>query len=169
VQPYQHNNAQDLTAHDAQHITGSDGRKPFSPEEEAAVLQVVREKRVWAAFAGTSSTIGSKGFRALGHHEKLRGAGSPLSRAAPKSRSGKKAAAMAAMPGAMPMMPWMYPGVPPGWVFAPHAAGFPPYYGGGAFLPVFPFVPPELSAAPVDMGVPPLGPALNVPYGQREQ
>ena len=140
------------------------------------MLQVVREKRVWAAFAGTTSTIGSKGFRALGHHEKLRGDGSPPSRATPKSRAGKKAAlAMLPMPGALPTLPWMYPSVPPGWVFAPHAASFPPYYGGGGtFLPVFfpsppqphPFAPPP--AAP-ELGVPPLGPALNVPYGQREQ
>jgi hypothetical protein len=29
------------------HLTGSDGRKPFEPEEEEAVLQVVRQKRAW--------------------------------------------------------------------------------------------------------------------------
>jgi len=44
-------------------ITGTDGRLPFSPEEETAVLEQIRHKRVWPAFAGTPFTIGSKGFR----------------------------------------------------------------------------------------------------------
>jgi len=29
------------------HLTRSDGRQPFLPEEEAAILQVVRIKRIW--------------------------------------------------------------------------------------------------------------------------
>jgi len=29
------------------HLTSSDGRQPFSPEEEEAVLKVVRCKRIW--------------------------------------------------------------------------------------------------------------------------
>ena len=29
------------------HLTGSDGRQAFLPEEEAAILNVVRLKRVW--------------------------------------------------------------------------------------------------------------------------
>ena len=29
------------------HLTGSDGRQVFLPEEEAAILKVVRAKRVW--------------------------------------------------------------------------------------------------------------------------
>jgi len=28
-------------------LSGSDGRVPFAPEEEVAILQVLREKRVW--------------------------------------------------------------------------------------------------------------------------
>ena len=32
------------------HLTNSDGRQPFLPEEEAAILKVVRIKRVWFVF-----------------------------------------------------------------------------------------------------------------------
>jgi len=32
------------------HLTGSDGRQPFLPEEEAAILNVVRVKSVWWVF-----------------------------------------------------------------------------------------------------------------------
>jgi hypothetical protein len=63
----------------------ADGRRPFHADEEEALLQVVRLKRPWSvmarsmtdarnrpAFAGSEfATIGSKGFRALGHHERL--------------------------------------------------------------------------------------------------
>ena len=52
------------------HITASDGRQSFSPEEERAILRVIREKKVWPAFQGTNITIGGKGFRALGYHER---------------------------------------------------------------------------------------------------
>ena len=31
------------------HISASDGRLPFSPEEEAAILKVIRAKRIWYA------------------------------------------------------------------------------------------------------------------------
>jgi hypothetical protein len=33
------------------HLTGSDGRKPFKPEEEVAVLLVVRQKQTWCVCA----------------------------------------------------------------------------------------------------------------------
>jgi len=56
----------------AAHITSSDGRRPFTEAEEDAVLEVVRAKRVWPAFKGTASSIGIKGFRSYGYHEKLR-------------------------------------------------------------------------------------------------
>ena len=42
----------------------------FEPDEEAAVLLVLREKRQWPAFEGTDASIGSKGFRSMGHHER---------------------------------------------------------------------------------------------------
>jgi len=40
------------------YLTASDGRKPFASEEEAAILRVVRMKRVWCVCSriGTSST-----------------------------------------------------------------------------------------------------------------
>jgi hypothetical protein len=76
------------------HLTGSDGRKPFNPEEEVAVLLVVRQKRTWCVCAGGAEaeasasstdearqrpafdplkcTVGQQGFRALGYHERKR-------------------------------------------------------------------------------------------------
>jgi len=54
------------------HITGSDGRRPFTPEEEQAVLSVVRCKRQWPAFEDSNVTIGLKGFQSYGFHEKRR-------------------------------------------------------------------------------------------------
>jgi hypothetical protein len=52
------------------HLTKSDGRRPFQPDEEAAVLKVLRQKKVWSAFAGTDISIGINGFRAHGFHER---------------------------------------------------------------------------------------------------
>jgi hypothetical protein len=52
------------------HLTKSDGRKPFDPDEEEAVLKVVRHRRTWPAFQGTRHHIGQKGFRVLGFHER---------------------------------------------------------------------------------------------------
>jgi len=44
-------------------VSGTDGRQPFTPEEEAAVLKQIRVKRVWPAFCGTEFAIGAKGYR----------------------------------------------------------------------------------------------------------
>jgi len=52
------------------HITASDGRQSFTPEEERAILQVIRKKEVWPAFQDTNIIIGCKGFRVLGYHER---------------------------------------------------------------------------------------------------
>jgi len=52
------------------HLTAADGRAPFEPEEEAAILSVLRQKRKWPAFEGMDFNIGSKGFRSMGFHEK---------------------------------------------------------------------------------------------------
>ena len=50
------------------YVTGSDGRKPFTLEEERAVLQVMREKRVWPAFANMPGVfIGRHVSRSSGH------------------------------------------------------------------------------------------------------
>jgi len=42
----------------------------FDAEEEAAILAVLQQKRQWPAFQGTSSTIGLRGYRSMGFHEK---------------------------------------------------------------------------------------------------
>ena len=54
------------------HVTATESRAAFEPDEEAAVLAQLRRKRVWPCFADTGSTIGAKGFRGFGFHEKLR-------------------------------------------------------------------------------------------------
>jgi len=46
-------------------VSGTDGRQPFTPEEEIAVLEQLRVKRVWPAFVDTPLSIGIKGFRSL--------------------------------------------------------------------------------------------------------
>lgn len=52
------------------HLTALDGRVPFSPEEEAAVLQVMRRKAIWPCFVGNEQQVGIRGFSAQGYHEK---------------------------------------------------------------------------------------------------
>ena len=42
----------------------------FDPEEEAAILAVLKKKQQWPAFQGTTSTIGTRGYRGMGFHEK---------------------------------------------------------------------------------------------------
>jgi len=44
-------------------VTGTDGRTPFAPAEEAAVLVQIRQQRVWPAFVNSPFAIGLKGFR----------------------------------------------------------------------------------------------------------
>jgi len=53
------------------HITGSDGRTPFTQDEEVAILKVVRRKERWACFRNSDVTIGENGFRTKGFHEKV--------------------------------------------------------------------------------------------------
>ena len=50
---------------------GSDGRVSFEPEEEAAILEVLRHKSPWPCFAGTPfAKMGCTGYRSFGFHEK---------------------------------------------------------------------------------------------------
>ena len=53
------------------HVRASDGRKPFQPEEEEAVLIELRKKMIWPCFLQTDSRVGINGFRAQGYHEKM--------------------------------------------------------------------------------------------------
>jgi len=61
------------------HVTGLDGRKPFHPEVEAAILKEVRRTKVWECFEGEFDNrgkavqIGMYGFRGLGFWESQTG------------------------------------------------------------------------------------------------
>lgn len=57
------------------HVTGLDGRKPFPPKVEQALLIELRQQRIWPCFKGVivkgrRSNIGMQGFRTLGWHER---------------------------------------------------------------------------------------------------
>lgn len=52
------------------HISGTDGRSPFTPQEEAALLKVVRRKERWPCFLNSKVKRGEMGFRAQGIHER---------------------------------------------------------------------------------------------------
>ena len=51
-------------------ITGSGGRQPFEPDEEESILKMIRKKEIWPAFRSTELTIGCRGFRVPGYHER---------------------------------------------------------------------------------------------------
>lgn len=51
------------------HLSGVDGRLPFPPQEEAAILVLVRRKARWPCFP-SDVCVGFTGFRSLGFHEK---------------------------------------------------------------------------------------------------
>jgi hypothetical protein len=55
-------------------LSGVDGRTPFLPEEESAILKVLRVKRKWPCVPD-HSPIGVTGFRSKGYHEKRADAG----------------------------------------------------------------------------------------------
>jgi hypothetical protein len=50
-------------------LSGVDGRMPFDPEEESAILKVLRVRRPWPCVP-EQRVIGSMGFRSRGYHEK---------------------------------------------------------------------------------------------------
>jgi hypothetical protein len=57
-------------------LSGVDGRTPFLPEEERAILLVLRVKRQWPCVP-ENSAIGTMGFRSKGYHEKQADGGLP--------------------------------------------------------------------------------------------
>lgn len=51
-------------------MRGTSGRKPFTAEEEEAILALVRKKHVWPCFAKNEHTkVGLQGFKGKGFHE----------------------------------------------------------------------------------------------------
>lgn len=52
------------------HVTGVDGRVPFTQDEEEAVLRILRRKERWLCFEKSNTRFGQMGFRAKGYHEK---------------------------------------------------------------------------------------------------
>jgi len=77
------------------HVTGSDGRQPFTQQEEEAILSLIRNRVPWPAFQGLDSNLsklGSKGFRPLGYHEKRKkgAAASPSSLHADAEKKSKR-------------------------------------------------------------------------------
>lgn len=54
------------------HVAALDGRKPFPESIEKKLLILLRKKNVWPCFKDFPSvTIGIRGFRNLGYHEKI--------------------------------------------------------------------------------------------------
>lgn len=52
------------------HCAGVDGRKPFAPEVERALLVQLRMKRVWECFRDTKSRVGLRGLQIKGFWER---------------------------------------------------------------------------------------------------
>lgn len=52
------------------HCAGVDGRKPFSPLIEEALLVELRKKRVWKCFEGTKAKVGLRGLQVKGYWER---------------------------------------------------------------------------------------------------
>jgi len=53
------------------HIRGSDGRRPFKPIIEKALLVELRKKKIWPCFAHLENKIGVLGYQKLGYYESL--------------------------------------------------------------------------------------------------
>lgn len=51
------------------HCRGDNGLLPFAPRVEKAVLEVLRERKVWPCFKGTNIRIGERGLKTQGYWE----------------------------------------------------------------------------------------------------
>ncbi|KAH9255996.1 hypothetical protein BASA81_005772 [Batrachochytrium salamandrivorans] len=60
------------------HVSGVDGRTPFDPEEEEAILTLLRKREPWPCFPIHLVRIGRR-YRTKGFHEKQRLLASPVS------------------------------------------------------------------------------------------
>ncbi|KAH9255994.1 hypothetical protein BASA81_005770 [Batrachochytrium salamandrivorans] len=60
------------------HVSGVDGRTPFDPEEEEAILILLRKHEPWPCFPSHLARIGRR-YRTKGFHEKQRLLASPVS------------------------------------------------------------------------------------------
>jgi len=54
------------------HVKGSDGRRPFPPGIEAALLVELKKKQHWPCFSHMENKIGVLGYQKLGYHEERR-------------------------------------------------------------------------------------------------
>ncbi|KAH9256019.1 hypothetical protein BASA81_005795 [Batrachochytrium salamandrivorans] len=60
------------------HVSGVDGRTPFDPEEEEAILTLLRKREPWPCFPSHLAWIGRR-YRTKGFHEKQRLLAPPVS------------------------------------------------------------------------------------------
>ncbi|KAH9255993.1 hypothetical protein BASA81_005769 [Batrachochytrium salamandrivorans] len=59
------------------HVSGVDGRTPFEPEEEEAILILLRKREPWPCFPIHLATMGKR-YRTMGYHEKQQTRGQSL-------------------------------------------------------------------------------------------
>lgn len=100
------------------HVTGVDGRVPFTPSEEAAVLKILRRKERWPCFEQSATRFGLMGFRAKGFHEKSSEMNEPMDQrkrfrhdddddGSDEESASSPASTYRALPTTMSMMPGM--------------------------------------------------------------
>lgn len=54
------------------HCRGDKGLKPFPKDVEAAVLKIIRKRKIWTCFEGTGINIGQRGCKTFGYWEKYK-------------------------------------------------------------------------------------------------
>lgn len=52
------------------HVCGLDGRRPFPVDVEKSLLKALRKREIWECFRDTGVSIGIRGFRNVGYHER---------------------------------------------------------------------------------------------------